>query len=193
MLKTENVTILVVDDEQDLRDIIEDRFRSHGFKVLTAPSGNTAWDLLQKESVQIVVTDIRMPDGTGIHLLKNIRARDFDKPRTFVISGFSGFSLDEVYELGADGLFAKPFDTKVLIETIRQSFLPRSARWQVIPIDPADGVIDRDFESVQRASDAHQCSLGRGGFFLAIDKDGLIEEGNIVNFSLQFTQDSISL
>ncbi len=192
VIKASDVTVLVVDDEQDLRDIISDRFRAHGFKVLTASGGNPAWQVLQSEKVNIVITDIRMPDGSGIDLLKNIRKRDFDQPRTFVISGFSGFSLDQVYAMGADGLFPKPFDTRNLIETVRHAFIPRKDRWQVLPIDAPRLSIEQRFESVEVAKTSHRCSLGRGGVFLG-QFDDLVEEGVVVNLNLEFVAEKITL
>ena len=66
-------TILIVDDEPDIREVLSISLRDMGYRTVEAENAATAFDLFQKENPQIVVTDIKMPGGDGIGLLRKIK------------------------------------------------------------------------------------------------------------------------
>ncbi len=113
--------ILVVDDEDLLREILVEDLSSAGATVLDAANGTIAFDLLQKENFDAVVTDIRMPGGNGIKLIKNIKSH-FEKnaPKVFVCSGYNDMTLDETQALSVAYTFNKPFDRESFIKTIAE-------------------------------------------------------------------------
>lgn len=111
-------TVLVVDDEPHLRDVIASQFKTRGCKVFEAESGNSAAELLKIERVDFVVSDVRMPDGDGITLLKSIRERDPVNPKLLFISGYSDLTHETAQNQGALGLIAKPFRFKDLADTL---------------------------------------------------------------------------
>jgi YesN/AraC family two-component response regulator len=65
--------ILIADDEQSMREWMRLLFQRDGFEVLTAENGEVARDLVSREYVDVVLTDIRMPKLDGVALLKSIR------------------------------------------------------------------------------------------------------------------------
>jgi len=113
--------ILVVDDEDLLREILVEDLTSAGASVSDAANGTMAFELLQKQKFDAVVTDIRMPGGNGIMLIKNINSYfQSDKPKIFVCSGYNDVSLDDTEALSVSFTFDKPFDRETFIRTLAQ-------------------------------------------------------------------------
>lgn len=111
--------ILIVDDEDLLREILSEDLTSAGATVIEAANGEIAFDLLKKHSFDAVVTDIRMPGGNGTDLIKNINTYfQNEKPKIFVCSGYNDFSLKEVESVKVSFTFNKPFDRDTFIRTI---------------------------------------------------------------------------
>lgn len=109
---------LVVDDEPDLLMIISKVVRKFGFEVHTASGGTEALEVLSKHKVDIVISDVRMPDGDGIELLEKIRRKDPKIPVVFLITGFADITPDEAIKKGAQVVLPKPFSVQQLHETI---------------------------------------------------------------------------
>ena len=114
--------ILVVDDEPDLVDIYSFHLEMEGYEVVTARSGREAYKLLGSSKAELVISDIRMPDGDGIELLKRIST---DGPQVPVIM-ITGYSEDEgaVTELGARALLKKPLKLQDLAKAVREILNP---------------------------------------------------------------------
>ena len=72
--------ILCVDDEVDILELFRDEFLDLGFKVLEASNGADAFDIFRTNHVDCVVSDIRMPGGDGVSLVKNIKGEGSDVP-----------------------------------------------------------------------------------------------------------------
>ena len=79
-MRTSGGTILVVDDDPDVQEVLKDRLEGLGYEVLTASNGQSSLDLLKTRSPQLVLLDITLPDINGIELLKEIRRRGNDFP-----------------------------------------------------------------------------------------------------------------
>ncbi|MEK7866879.1 MAG: response regulator [Planctomycetota bacterium] len=73
---TERVTVLLVEDEEMVRDLTKEILESHGFSVLTAAGGLEAMWVLQREAgrIELLITDLAMPDMGGIELVRRARA-----------------------------------------------------------------------------------------------------------------------
>ena len=113
--------ILVVDDEPELREILSEEFRYLGYEVHECSNGIEAWDYLQKNSVDIVVSDVRMPKGDGMTLLKNICSGTLKHPPlVYLLSGFSDVDEHEAQKLGAHRVFPKPFELRALTQAIKE-------------------------------------------------------------------------
>lgn len=136
-------TILIVDDEADLREAIAFDFRRRNFQVLTAGSGNEAFKLVEQNRIDVVLSDVCMRDGDGVQLLDRIMSIKSKRPAVMLITGFSDITLDEAYRKGADAVFPKPFDRKLLMDAVDravqpelQRFVRRSSRVDVdIPVE----------------------------------------------------------
>lgn len=111
--------ILLVDDDESMRDSIAFALRDRGVVVSEQTSGNRALAFLQSHSVDLIITDIRMPDGDGIALLTAV-AQLKPRPPVIVISGFS-VDEEELMAQGAYGILMKPFDLKQLYSLVSEA------------------------------------------------------------------------
>lgn len=112
-----NITVLVVDDEPDILELIEDEFKYQGYDTLTACCGNDAIEVLKKNPVDVVVSDFKMPNGNGMAILTHVSTMA-KKPHFFFVSGQADVSADAAIQAGARKFFSKPFDLDELIKDI---------------------------------------------------------------------------
>jgi len=118
---TENLflgkSILVVDDEIDLREIIASEFQYLGADVFVASSILVAQDILKDQKIDLVISDIRMPGGSGVELLDFVKKIPNSKTAMILISGFADFSIQEALIKGVDGYISKPFQLDDIISS----------------------------------------------------------------------------
>lgn len=101
--------ILIVDDEEDLRELFSQVVAFAGHKTLVASGGIEAFEIAKQQQVDAVLTDIRMPKGDGAQLLKNLKGQ-FPNLPVFVMSGYNDYTTDELINMGAKKVFTKPFN-----------------------------------------------------------------------------------
>lgn len=106
--------ILVVDDEENIRTIIKRAFQKEGFTVMTASSGNEALKELEKSPFDLVITDLKMPDGDGISLLKKIHSLSPDTIVMVITAYASTESAVEAMKAGAIDYIVKPINIEEL-------------------------------------------------------------------------------
>ena len=114
----ENKKVLVVDDADFMRMMLEDILTHHGHTFLEAKNGEECLKLLQDESVDVCVLDIHMPGLDGLEVLKRIKE---DQPglKVVMLSALcSESSVKTALQLGADAFVAKPFQAECLISRI---------------------------------------------------------------------------
>lgn len=182
-------TILVVDDEADLREAIAFDFRRKKFHVLTASCGSEAIKIVESEKVDIVVSDVRMPNGDGIELLDKIKARNAFLPVVMFITGFADISIEEAYDKGADAVFAKPFDRKILFEAVMRAIQPIDRRLQrkASRVD-VDLIVGMKFLKSGFSIETRSKNMGRGGMFVEL-KDRFPELSEETEFQIESESD----
>jgi CheY-like chemotaxis protein len=113
------LTILIVDDVEDTRELYERFMQFQGARVLTAGDGVEALQAVSFERPDVIVLDLAMPRMTGFEAIKNIRANR--ATRTIPIIALSGQrARDEALEAGADSYLEKPcLPTELLAEVLR--------------------------------------------------------------------------
>ena len=118
-------SILVVDDEPALREILKEELEYLGANVNEAANGHEAFELVRKTSFDAVISDIRMPGGDGVELLTRIRQGHPTMPVVMLITGFADITVEEAYAKGAAAVLSKPFDlgtlTKELVRLIQKA------------------------------------------------------------------------
>jgi two-component system phosphate regulon response regulator PhoB len=116
--------ILVVDDEETDRVILKAALESGGHLVLFASDGTSALDVCRRESIDLVVTDLAMPGGGGLRLIRELREAG-DPVQILAVSGRAREHLVLAEDYGADGTLFKPVQVDELLDTVRR-LLPRS-------------------------------------------------------------------
>jgi DNA-binding NtrC family response regulator len=112
-------TVLLVDDDPSVRSFIQTYLQSSGFRTVAAASGNEAMRVLNQEcdSIGLVLTDLRMPNISGIELAKLVRQSKPDTPIIFM-SGYWDQSVDEFRDVR---FLQKPLDLNHMVAAISES------------------------------------------------------------------------
>lgn len=118
-----NKTILVVEDDQTLLDITSEVMRGH-FNVIPALNGTQAWDCLNKEKIDCIVTDLALPDIDGVELLIKLRDANFHTPVIIVTGKSSLYYAEKCADLGVYGYINKPYDINYLIKRVNAAINP---------------------------------------------------------------------
>ncbi|MCA9242544.1 MAG: response regulator [Phycisphaerales bacterium] len=120
-------TVLVIDDEDEVREVIRDILRSRGLNVLTAENGTRGVELFcrQRDLIDVVLLDMTMPDKSGGEVMREIFA-DTPAAQIVVISGYSEELLSSRFDaLKPAGFVHKPFTADALVETINDVLAAR--------------------------------------------------------------------
>jgi two-component system nitrogen regulation response regulator GlnG len=112
-------TLLIVDDDPDMRTLLSSDFRRQGYSVLEAAGGHEAFDKVLDGAIDLVVTDILMNDGTGFELIDRLRRLSPSCPPVVVVTGCTDLTAQELGTLGAWATFFKPYDRKELNTAVR--------------------------------------------------------------------------
>jgi DNA-binding response OmpR family regulator len=161
---TDAVCVLVVDDDADVRDLLDDYLSEQGYQVLLAENAATARGLLEGKSPNLVLLDVGLPGEDGLSLARHIRERlDIG---IIMVSG-AGETVDRIVglEVGADDYLAKPFDPRELKARLK-SVLRRYER----PVGPEAATVP-EAEPARRVAigacvldlDSHQLFDAEGG------------------------------
>lgn len=124
--------VLIIDDEEDIRDVLCEVLNRAEFEVDVASTGDVGIDKLRRKSANVIVIDIIMPGKDGVSTIREIRD-EFPDARIIAISGGGNFGPDAyepnaikttaylaaAREAGADVILAKPFDREDLVQAVR--------------------------------------------------------------------------
>lgn len=114
-------TLLIVDDDPGIRTALLKILRANGYHCLTAADGHAVWEIVERNTVDLILLDVMMPGGiNGFDLCRQLRLQDGRQVPIIMISA-RGEEADLVtgLELGADDYIAKPFSTGELLARIR--------------------------------------------------------------------------
>jgi CheY-like chemotaxis protein len=189
-MQLEEASILLVDDEPVLLDMLREFFEQIGSRVFCAGDGVQALQVLAAQEIHLVITDIRMPAMDGITLLKRIKAGGSYTPSLIFITGFSDIGVRDAYDLGAEALLEKPIEWDGMIDIARRSLAEPWERWEKQANLPASPVLRRSFSSLSSALEEHRIAFGRGGF--CIGNTEFLEQGP-VKIALDFVADGYVL
>ncbi len=161
-------TLLIVDDEEALREPLCMEFESLGCKVLEASNGKQAFEIVKREKIDAVVSDIRMPGGDGVELLKNIKEWNSEFPVVMLITGFSDLSREEAFDMGAESILTKPFDLDQIDAEVSRILTPIRDRLKgALSLSSNGATCHRTYKSIEASGKKGEFSLGRGGMFVA--------------------------
>jgi DNA-binding response OmpR family regulator len=129
-METTIASILTVESDPILRDLIVVALETAGYQVFTAASAEQALDLLRKQRVQVVLLDLHLPQLNGLELLEKMKKeRLLGGTPVIVISGL-GFKeiVRQAVNAGACGFLVKPVQVETLLARVEQALRERYAR-----------------------------------------------------------------
>lgn len=114
-------TILVVDDEEDILELVRFNLSREGFSILCAATGEAAWKILKANRIDLLVLDLMLPGMDGLELTRRLRKEPRTQKIPIIMLSAKGEEADIVtgLELGADDYVTKPFSPRVLIARVR--------------------------------------------------------------------------
>ena len=115
--------ILITEDERDLLDTLYYNFKKENYDVFTASSGKEAIEIIDRQSIDLAILDIMLPDMSGLDVCKHIKINRSESHTAVIILTAKGEEIDRIlgFELGADDYVVKPFSIREL--TLRVSSL----------------------------------------------------------------------
>ena len=169
--------ILVVDDERSMREMLQIVLRREGYEVLLAENGRAAIELLEREPVDILISDIKMPDLSGVDVLRAAKKIDQDILGIMITAFASTETAVEAMRLGACDYLSKPFDIDLLKMKVREKIENRQLRQENLLLKRTLGL-------------SHQFSniIGRSEAMLAVFK--MIETVARTNSTILLTGES---
>ena len=115
-----NKTILIVDDDLNVLEVLGARLTSAGFRIFKAENGAEALQLLRKEQVDLMISDVKMPHMDGVALFKEARALCPDLPIIFLTAHGTIPNAVSAVKSGVDDYLEKPFDGRELVKRVNQ-------------------------------------------------------------------------
>lgn len=131
-MKRKNITILVVDDDRELCALCKEELEDEGFKVIIAYNGADAFSIYQAQEVDVILSDIKMPNGDGLKLIQKIKAQGQNTPLMVLMTGFAAIDDDDVYDMGVTKLYVKPLDVEEFVEDIIRFLSERKTKKKTV-------------------------------------------------------------
>jgi two-component system response regulator PilR (NtrC family) len=135
--------ILVVDDERSMRELLAIVLRREGHEVFLAENGRSALALLEREPIDLLISDIKMPDMSGVELLRAAKGADQDLVGIMITAFASTATAVEALRMGAYDYLSKPFDVEELKIVVRDALERRRLKQE-------NGLLKRALRSSQQ-------------------------------------------
>nr|NJM01885.1 response regulator [Desulfobacula sp.] len=181
-------TILIVDDEEDIIELIKYNLKNEGYSILTAEAGEQAIKIAKQSRPDLIVLDLMLPGMDGLEVTRYLRSNDQTRDLPIVILTAKGEESDIItgLELGANDYISKPFSPKVLTARIR-AILRRRRKESETESEKirqeGDLIIDRTRHVVTLEGNALDLTLSEFELlsFLADKKGWVFTRGQIVD------------
>jgi len=119
MRKNHKYRILVIDDDRIFRDTVSAVLKQAGFRIMGAVNGNEGLQICSENEIDIVITDIVMPDKEGIETIVELRNK-YPEIKIIAMSGYPDLYLDSAITFGADRIIKKPFRNSEIISIVKE-------------------------------------------------------------------------
>ncbi|MGG7178306.1 response regulator transcription factor [Clostridium paraputrificum] len=139
--------ILVVDDDKEIRELLEINLRSEGYLVFKASSGKEALEILNNEEIHLIVLDVMMPDMDGLEVCKRVRINN-NIPILMLSAKVEDMDRIQGIMTGADDYICKPFNSLELIVRVRA--LIRRAYFLNSKIEASGDIINIDNMTIDK-------------------------------------------
>lgn len=112
--------ILVIDDEQGIRDLLDTLLRRKGYDVVLADSGRKGLELFRREHPDVIVLDLKMPEMDGLMVLRQIHSIEPGKPVIILTGAGTGEAEQQVRALGVTEYVEKEFSMHLLGDSLKR-------------------------------------------------------------------------
>ncbi len=112
-------TILVVDDEESIRKLMEHILTAEGYEIIAAANGKQAAEIISQRNIDVVITDLVMPEAEGIETIQSLRSEQPGLKIIAMSGAFGGQFLNAAMKLGASATLLKPIGRDKLLATVR--------------------------------------------------------------------------
>lgn len=173
--------LLLVDDEPGLREAVKDYLQESGFNVQVASNAREGWELMQKNTPDLVISDVMMPQVDGYQFLKQVRADPRFKALPVVFLTAKGMTTDRIqgYQAGVDAYLPKPFDPDELVAIV-ENLLERRA--------PVAGAASEDSDTPDIADLANQIAQIKA---LLTQRNGIAQSPTPIKIDLTPREQSV--
>ncbi|MCS6899051.1 MAG: sigma-54 dependent transcriptional regulator [Polyangiaceae bacterium] len=137
MMLPEKKQVLVADDEANLRRVLSAILTRDGYEVHAVEDGKEALEFLQNHHLDLVITDLRMPNLDGMALLREVQAMDLQLPVIVLTAHGTVDNAVEALKLGAIDYLTKPFDQTEIRNVVRKALRTRDLSQADAPIEPS--------------------------------------------------------
>ena len=153
--------ILVIEDEPDIRRNLEYNISREGYNVITAGSLSEAEEIVNSNSLSLILLDLMLPDGSGLDLCKKFKSNSKTESIPIIILTAKDDEVDKVvgFELGADDYVTKPFSVRELILRIKAILKRGQTKKEVVEVERQFGDLKIDIESHEVFVDSVQIDL----------------------------------
>ncbi|HTK38786.1 MAG TPA: sigma-54 dependent transcriptional regulator [Pyrinomonadaceae bacterium] len=151
--------LLIVDDEAGYREVLQAIFAAEGYEVDAANNGRAALAHLKKGGVDLIVSDVRMPDMDGIELLRSAKEIDADTSVVLMTAFGTIATAREAFKLGADDFIQKPFNNEELKLIVKRTLETRAIISE-----------NRAFKTAQRRQGSIENIIGRSEKILELKR-----------------------
>lgn len=115
--------VLIIDDDEQIRVLLQQMMQWAGFEVLVAENGKVAMQMQSRQPADLVITDLIMPEQEGLETISRLK-KEYAGIKIIAISGGGRIGpeayLPAALELGADKVFSKPFDVQEVVATVKE-------------------------------------------------------------------------
>lgn len=155
--------ILVVEDNKEIRELFCTVLQENGFRAFSANDGMEAFDVLEKNYIDLIISDIMMPNFDGYELIKHLRVTQSTVPVLMITAKGASADKKEAFRLGADDYMVKPIDVDEMVWRV-EALLRRSNMISQRTVSIGSTVFD--FDTLTATSDTDVIELPQKEFLL---------------------------
>lgn len=190
MITKETFQVLVVDDEVDICEILSEFLRLNGYVVISKNSAVDALEYMKNQPVHLIVSDVRMPQKSGIEFLTEVRTNYGRHIPFIIITGQSDVGKEEAIEWGATAFYDKPIDFMHLVQKINEQFVKVQERWRARKRLPSN--LNIAGKSPRCEFKARVANISDGGVLLT-ESDCTLWPGDDIEFTISADNSSLSV
>lgn len=155
--------ILIVEDDPDMREVLSAVFQKEGFKSFVAKNGLDAFEIIDREYIDLIVTDIMMPGMDGYEFSSSVRQAGYDLPILMITAKSRFDDMEKGFHSGADDYMVKPINIKELVlrctALLRRAKISSEKKLTV-------GSVTFDYDSLTAEKDGQVQTLPQKEFYL---------------------------